>query len=167
MGDVPGLVGIGRKRGGEGVVGSVNECHARIRSFAELAVRICDEAAGADEKREAASSVLRYFTVGLPLHVADEEQSIEPRLRRLGRTEVNAALDVMHAQHHEHEALLARVIPQWRAEQPLVQSDAIALQRALEAHLVEEERVILPAINALSDVEQRAILDEQRTRRER
>lgn len=166
MGDVPGLVGIGRKRGGEGVVGSVNECHARIRSFAELAVRICGAEAGEDERREAAAKVLRYFTVGLPLHVADEEQSIEPRLRKLGRAEVNAALDVMHAQHHEHEALLARLVPQWRAEEPLQKSDAIALRASLETHLVEEERVILPAIGALSDVEQRAILDEQRARRE-
>src|SRR6185503_9035331 len=73
------------KRSGDELTGSLLDCHERIRRFTALALELGRVAPpGAPEAleqiREAAAGVPRYFTVALPLHSADEEQSVEPRL---------------------------------------------------------------------------------------
>jgi hemerythrin-like domain-containing protein len=118
--------------------------------------------------------VHRYFTQALPLHVADEEQSIEPRLRALGRADLDAALARMEAQHDEHEPMLARLIPRWAqlAERPeaalaaATRADAGSLVRAMEDHLSAEEQSILPAVASLPVEQQQAIAAEMRARRD-
>src|SRR5262249_41457252 len=102
--------------------------------------------------------------------VADEEQSIEPRLRALGRSQVDAALALMTAQHDEHETLLAHLVPRWAelATRPdaalaaATRADAETLARALEEHLAAEEREILPVVASLPEDQQRAIAAEMR-----
>src|SRR5205085_2176160 len=77
-------------------------CHARIRHFTDLAIRLGREghAAPADQIRAAASALQRYFGIALPLHEADEERSVEPRLRAANAgAEVEAALGAMFEQH--------------------------------------------------------------------
>jgi len=73
------------------------ECHGRIRAFLAMARRVGE-----------AIQVHRYFTLALPLHARDEEESILPRLR--GRDPVlDLQLDVMVREHQEHQRPLGRL----------------------------------------------------------
>jgi hypothetical protein len=104
------LIKLGARESGGDVVDALLECHERIRRFAALAVTLAEaRAPGAEEVREAAGQVRRYFLEALPLHVADEDESIVPRLR--GRdAEVDAALATMSAEHEGHRAPLAELV---------------------------------------------------------
>ncbi len=140
-------------------------CHARIRSFSDLAVKLARATDyGLAERREAAGRVVRYFTEAFPKHVDDENESVLPRLR--GRSpELDAALDAMAREHDEHlpsvRALVARCerfdAPDGAVDEALA-AEAAALRAALEAHLAAEEAVILPALRALLTADERAAL---------
>src|SRR5512138_518956 len=97
-------------RPAEDVVDLLAECHVRIRSFGDLAVLLAgaNGPSGADV-RDAAGRVRRYFAEALPLHVADEEESVLPRLA--GRDPaVDRALVTMHREHGEHAPVIGRVV---------------------------------------------------------
>src|SRR5512137_1703443 len=86
------------------------ECHGRIRTFLAMARRL-GEARGepAEAVSAAAVQVHRYFTLALPLHARDEEDSILPRLR--GRDpRVDRELEAMVREHREHESPLGRLV---------------------------------------------------------
>jgi iron-sulfur cluster repair protein YtfE (RIC family) len=131
------------------------ECHGRIREFCALARRLADVAAPDDVTAQAAHRVHRYFTEALPLHAADEDETLEPRLR--GRSpDLDAALDRMSREHQEHQPLLTRLCelthtlsaePAQRGRLAAELSDvARQLETALLDHLEQEERNIIPAI---------------------
>src|SRR3569832_2824179 len=85
----------------ESAVDLLVACHDRIRNFTGMVQKLAHaEGAEADEIRTAASSAHRYFAVALPLHEADEEESMRPRMEAVGRAEITAALDAMTHQHH-------------------------------------------------------------------
>lgn len=170
------LIGIGSKKPPEDVVDLLLDCHTRIRSFSRLAVRIAERTEVADaEIAEAAARVRRYFSVALPLHVADEEESIVPRLT--GRDPaVDAALARMEEEHEGHEEDLRRLVaicaaleeapatlPSVRAELAEV---GTRLVRAFDEHLRSEEETIFPALRSfLPKSEREAIFAELRARR--
>jgi iron-sulfur cluster repair protein YtfE (RIC family) len=152
------------------------DCHARIRSFHGLAVKLADTASPTpDEITGAAASVIRYFTLALPLHVDDEERSILPRLR--GRDPaLDQALEAMRAEHRDIESGLAQVVhlcaqlrdaPARHAElRGALSRAAHALDGAWLRHLGAEEALVFPAMRALLDADaMRAILAEMRGRR--
>jgi iron-sulfur cluster repair protein YtfE (RIC family) len=157
------LIRIGQRGpGGETPGTLLLDCHARIRHFAELAVRLAEVDAPEAEIRDAAARVHRYFTVALPLHVADEELSIAPRLRRF----VPDALDAMEREHRAHTELLQRLIPAWvepRRPDDLL-DDSRLLASELNKHLEAEERLIIPALTHLG-AESHAVVAEMRDRR--
>jgi iron-sulfur cluster repair protein YtfE (RIC family) len=162
-----------------GVLELLVECHARIRHFCALARTLADaKDAPAAEIGEAALRVHRYFGEALPLHAADEEESILPRLR--GREpDVDRELDTMVAEHREHEAAgsaLARVVELSRtlAHDPArlpelagaLREAAEQLTGHFEGHLEREERVIFPAIRRHVDPDLDAwLVGEVRARR--
>jgi iron-sulfur cluster repair protein YtfE (RIC family) len=171
------LIQIGPPKEPSDVVDLLLECHERIRSFAGLACRLGDtREASHDEIRDAAARVTRYFSEALPLHVADEEQSILPRLS--GRSvELDETLQSMHAEHREHDAQLQTLLTTCRALQaspekldelrPALSSTATTLEKEFTTHLEQEERIILPAIRSvLAPDERDAILREVRARRD-
>lgn len=147
-------------------------CHARIRSFVELARRA---ARAADrrpaERLDAAARVRRYFTEALPLHVADEDATVLPRLA--GRSPaLDAALDRMRREHRGHEVALAELVARCEALTTAgvdgrLAAAADALGEELDAHLAAEEAVIIPAIRALDAAERAAMLAEFAARRGR
>jgi iron-sulfur cluster repair protein YtfE (RIC family) len=150
------------------------ECHERIRSFTGLAGRLA--AAGdatPEDVVEAAARVRRYFAEALPLHVADEDDSVAPRLAGLD-AEVDDALAVMAREHREHEeplrALLALCGELAAAPRRAGELGGVVavLEPAFAAHLEREERVVFPAIRRLlAPAQQAALLDEVRARRAR
>ena len=167
-------------RGGgppEDAIGMLLACHQRIRSFSALAVRLA-EASGAprESRAEAAASVHRYFRVALPLHVADEELSLRPRLLATpARDQVAAHLALMSAQHDEVERQLAGLTPSWSAlasspeRSELLRTTAPLardFERLMHDHLALEEQHIFPAARRyLTLGSMQALLEEIRGRR--
>jgi iron-sulfur cluster repair protein YtfE (RIC family) len=132
-------------------------CHQRIRHFTSTAAKLA-HAHGAtnDEIRMAAAGVYRYFAVSLPLHEADEEDTLRPRLDALGDQRVQLALAAMHDQHQAIDELVERLLPLLllveRNPASIEQAggEMCAITKALEeifaAHLQLEEEAIFPAI---------------------
>ncbi len=137
------------------------ECHQRIRVFLALAGRLGEAGAQpAEAVADAAFRIRRYFTLALPLHARDEEDSIAPRLR--GREPaVDAELAAMAREHREHEPPLAVLVeacaqlardPGRRAELAAVLRRATRdLGRHFAVHLAREEEVVIPAARRLLD----------------
>lgn len=158
------------------VVGPLLACHERIRMFSAMAERLASGAHPPEEVAEAASRVARYFRLALPLHVADEELSIRPRLiASAAPARVLEALDAMTSEHITIEELLATLLPRWselgREPERLdalgkaLASDAEELRARFDAHLEAEERIIVPAIAAGLTGAGLAIRGEMRARR--
>jgi hypothetical protein len=157
----------------EGPAGLLLACHGRIRSFTELAARLAGPEAADDAAiADAAARVHRYHAVALPLHQADEEESIEPRLLRAA-PETSPLLEQMRHGHVEIEALVGGLLPRWKriASTPSLRGeletgrDVQRLQLLWGAHLALEEERIFPALSRLAADDLAAILGEMRARR--
>jgi len=149
-------IGRGPKKTPEDIVDLLLACHERIRRFIGMARRIAEaDSPPEHELREAAAQVRRYFAEALPLHVADEEQSILPRLRGTD-PELDASLATMHDEHDAHGPHLERLLALLRELEHTPSRHAALraelaevsahLERDFHAHLDNEEAVILPAI---------------------
>lgn len=152
------------------------ECHERLRQFAALGVALAAwPDPRPDDVADAAVRLVRYFEQALPLHVRDEEESVRPRLMATASLELRRALDDMSREHEDHDALLAKLRPRWRAlsEQPTrldglrheLARDAATLHEQLERHLALEETLVIPAVRALPAGDAAAIVAELRARR--
>jgi hemerythrin-like domain-containing protein len=127
---------------------------------------------------EAAASVLRYFTVALPLHSADEDASVAPRLLALTLpVDIRDAVKGMTAQHDTlHETIrelsigwaeVARDAAALHEFAPTLAPKSATLDTLFGVHLAMEESTIFPAIRALlPEHERNAILNEIRARRD-
>jgi iron-sulfur cluster repair protein YtfE (RIC family) len=170
------LVKIGPSNESSDIVDLLVACHDRIRFFIDLAGRLAETTgASPEEVREAAARVVRYFSESLPLHIADEEKSILPRL--VGREQLlDRTLETMCEEHHNHEPQTERLLAICRRVQnapeelPQVRAELRGITSRLAAdfktHLVQEEAVILPAIKRfLSDDDRQSMVQELRARR--
>lgn len=150
-------------------------CHGRIRGFMATARAIATrDDAEDDAVRASARAVLRYFRVALPLHSADEDDTIAPRMKGRGVT-VDAALATVASDHRTMESSLATMCalldaierdPSSRA----ANRDALAaivgeLDAFWERHLGLEEAVLVPALRELAGTEIDSIRTEMRSRR--
>jgi iron-sulfur cluster repair protein YtfE (RIC family) len=164
----------------EDAVDLLLDCHRRIRHFTEVAARLAVAGdAPAAEIAEAASRVLRYFTVALPKHSADEDESIAPRLAALALPEqVRAAVDTMTRQHVTLHEVLGELAPHWRAvgaDPGRLPEHAGEMERLVSRlgalwgmHLAMEETVVFPEVRrALTPEALGEIAAEMRARRER
>jgi hemerythrin-like domain-containing protein len=153
-------------------------CHQRIRHFTEVALRLAQNESGTSsaERVNAVQSVLRYYTQALPLHEADENDSLHPRLRRVLPEGVLAeANEAMVQQHTKIDALIARLVLAWRElerDPQHPQADLLPqterLQQLWTSHLQLEEEQVIPAMQRyLPADELRAIEAEMRARRQR
>jgi iron-sulfur cluster repair protein YtfE (RIC family) len=171
------LIQIGSSKESAGITDLLLECHQRIRYFLSLASRLAQIAAPShDEITDAAGRITRYFSEALPLHVADEEETVVPRLS--GRTaQLDAALQGMHDEHLEHEPQISTLVEMSRTLQTSPEkleelrhsllTTASKLEKELTAHLEQEEQIVLPAISVwLSQEEQVTMLNELRARRD-
>lgn len=162
------------------------ECHERIRRFTSMAEWLAHATPatvapehGAPEAavKETAEAVLRYFTVALPHHSADEDRSLAPRMLALPLgDELASAVRRMTDQHTTLEETIASLVPAWRA----VAADPAALLehsapmarhverlRGLwDTHLHLEEMIVFPAARLrIAASDQREMLLEMRARR--
>lgn len=161
----------------EHAVDLLTDCHRRIRHFTALAAKLAhSQAASNKEISDAAAAVHRYFSVALPLHEADEEQTLRPRLAGVGAEKLDHAVRAMSDQHMAIDELLERLLPLLllvRSNPEVLHaagtemcSIAKALDEMFQAHLQMEEEVIFPAVrSALPESVQQAMLDEMKERR--
>lgn len=134
-------------------------CHARLRHFMQLGRTLADaESAPQPQIAEAASSVFRFFNLALPLHEADEANSLFPRLHAAlppGGLEREAA-ETMIEQHKAINELVAELLPLCASigRQPgrmpwvsrRLDQVTLALDQIFAAHLLLEETVVFPSI---------------------
>ncbi len=155
-------------------------CHERIRHFSSVAVKLAHaQGASPADTVEAANALLRYFTVALPLHEADENISLHPRIRKaapvgdLG----GPAVDAMVEQHEHIDIIVERLVPLWT----LVKSSPDKLEELagemcgltsrlselFTAHLELEESTVFPAMaRLLTEAELQTIVQEMKSRRQ-
>lgn len=161
-----------RSREQSSVTDRLLDCHARIRKFCALALRLGAGAPSA-QARDAAEQLHRYFSIALPLHIADEDDSVRPRLERLGDPSVDAALGSMTIEHVEIETTLDVLLDSWLAiaKEPTdarcltTRVPAMALERQMLPHLHDEESFIFPALASLPPGQAEKIVAEMQARR--
>jgi len=170
------LINIGPSKEPSDIVDMLLECHERIHLFVGLARQLAESKhAPKEQVQDAAARIRRYFSEALPMHVADEEKSIQPRLCGR-RPEPDNALEAMLQEHRSHESLVEELVqacgvleafPDLLSEKREGLGRVVAgLERDFGAHLQEEEAVVLPAIRSLlTDEERQAMLEEFRARR--
>jgi iron-sulfur cluster repair protein YtfE (RIC family) len=161
----------------EGAAELLLGCHQRIRTFTELAARLASHEPASDaDVADAARRVHRYHAVALPLHQADEEQSVAPRLEPLVAPEIRYALAGMRRQHLELDETLATLLPIWdrlatepgmRRQLAAPMAKGVARMKELWAHhLSVEEDLIFPELKrVLGAAQLAAIAGEMRARR--
>jgi len=152
-------------------------CHQRIRHFTAAAVKLAHAQGASDEEiRQAAAAVYRYYSVSLPLHEADEEDTVRPRLDPVAGERVRHALLAMADQHQGIYEFVERLMPllqlleQNPGALPKVGGEMCSLTSALDeifrAHLELEEQVIFPAIReSLPESARAEMLTEMQQRR--
>ena len=150
-------------------------CHERIRHFTQVALKIA-ESPDSPDRTDAARAVLRYFQIALPLHEADENDSVYPRLReRLPAGTFAEANTAMVRQHTEIDGVVGELIPEWQSIAEQTKRDAGSalyetterLQGLWDEHLALEEQKIFPAMRKyLTGDDLESIRSEMRGRRE-
>jgi uncharacterized coiled-coil protein SlyX len=133
-------------------------CHARIRHFMQLSRTLATATdAPPEEISDAARALRNYFHLALPLHEADENESLSPRLCLLPPGNlVREAAEAMVEQHRAIDELVAELValcerlqrlPAQLAElAPRMGEINQALGKIFDAHLTLEESVIFPAL---------------------
>lgn len=154
-------------RGGDGsdAIDLLLSCHQRIRHFTALAARLSQTAAPLEQVADAARAVHHYYCQALPLHEADENESVYPRLRAAAPpAELAEANQAMVDQHVTIDRLIEDLLPRWRAvaerpeEAPATATLVARLQAAWDEHLDLEERLVFPALRTWLDPEARAAI---------
>jgi hypothetical protein len=171
-------------------------CHMRIRHFTEMACKLAHaHSADPEQVQRAAAEVHRYFTVALPLHEADENISLHPRLIKalsgeLTKDDVSSApetsllrklggpaADAMVEQHESIDQLVERLVPLCTIlrSQPAKLEElseelhevSEALSEIFTAHLEMEEKTVFPAMQEFLSADELAeIRREMRDRRQ-
>jgi iron-sulfur cluster repair protein YtfE (RIC family) len=152
-------------------------CHTRIREFTALAARLASQETAPDrDVADAAARVHRYYAVALPLHQADEEESIAPRLVAVAPEPLREAIEAMKRQHVALDDVAADLLPLWekvarepgrRADlRPPMEREVGRIQVLWAEHLAVEEQLVFPAVSRLLDAAAREqIAAEMRARR--
>ncbi len=143
------------------------DCHERIRHFMQLSRTLAHaEFAPSSEIAETAEAIARYFSIALPLHEADENETLFPRLKvaLIEGNLVRVAAETMVEQHKAIDELAADLLSICyslnRHPEALptlarrIEDVTRALDKIFDAHLKLEETVIFPAALELLTAEQ-------------
>lgn len=149
-------------------------CHERIRRFADAAVLIVTmPGVSSAEVSEAARAIHRYFSIALPLHIQDEDVSLQRRLEPHANRSMREALTRITHEHITIDGALQQLLPLWslvinepyRARELDLRKPSEALRASFESHLQLEEQHIFPAILQLKEDSAVRIVSEMRARR--
>lgn len=147
-------------------------CHEKVRRFTNLMLKLETHVSkrGVDDNaREAAQSIVRYFTVAAPLHHQDEEDDLFPALRMLTpdamgidlHEVLSEALDRLEAEHQILDQLWGNCsIWLEKLEQGENHSAPVNLKEFVEKyqrHAAQEESEIYPHAALLTQETLRAL----------
>ena len=147
-------------------------CHEELRAFLALSSRLAAGQEPPDSVSASAAAIYDYLMITLPIHMADEDYAIAPKLRTAGAPDVvQQALEVIGHQHSDLQAMIGRMASTWRtlAEQPerlpelasRLASGTARLSAVLEAHLALEEELLVPALGLHLPPETRALIAQE------
>lgn len=147
-------------------------CHEKVRRFTNLMLKLEAHVLkrGVDDNaREAAQSIMRYFTVAAPLHHQDEEDDLFPALRTLSPDALGPALhqalsrslERLEAEHQTLDRLWS-VSSRWlekieRGENHPAPGILGEFVKKYQRHAAQEEAEIYPHAALLSQETLRAI----------
>jgi len=160
----------------------LSDCHRRIEMFLRALIAVADQSRDGSlnaEQREALEKALVYFREAAPKHTADEEESLFPRMRRVGGDEVRAALAQVDALEREHRIAdelhrrIDRLGQKWLASGALAADELTQVRTALaelkniyDRHIaIEDEQVFPLAKKILAAEEQKKVGEEMASRR--
>lgn len=163
-------------------LGLLSDCHRRIEKFLDQLLRVAEQARGGPltgPQQEALEVALRYFRKAAPLHTADEESSLFPRMRAMENptaAEALAALESLEAEHRAADADHAEVDTlgrEWLAEGMLSPAETERLTKTLlrlkamyARHIAVEDMEVFPlAGKLLSEESLRTVGREMAARR--
>lgn len=135
--------------------------HDRLRTFGRLASSLTR--AGQSSPAEVAESsvrLARFFDLAIPIHEADEEETLGTMLPSRA-PELADALRVMKEQHRHLHEILDELRPHWEtlsrdpeslgSEPWDLRSAGRRLDAVLRVHLALEENVVFPVVDRLDD----------------
>ncbi|HVN83209.1 MAG TPA: hemerythrin domain-containing protein [Candidatus Binatia bacterium] len=137
----------------------LSDCHRRIEHFLSVLVTVTRQSRGGaldSEQRDALQVSLRYFAEAEPMHTADEEESLFPRLRAAHHAQAPAAIAIANRLTDEHRNVrahhdrVAALVRRWLDDDSLP-SDAIgdlakdldALAAIYRRHIPTEDEELL------------------------
>jgi hemerythrin-like domain-containing protein len=173
----------GAEHGFDQPIGLLSDCHRRIEHFLAVCQRLIEQFAARPLDRDARinlETALNYFHSASPRHIADEEQSLFPRMRQSADARVQRALaqiDRLESDHRDAErahARLEQIGRRWLADGTITGapreefSKVLAdLTRSYGEHIrLEDEQVFTLASEALDSEAIARIGDEMKRRRE-
>jgi len=173
-------IGTAREAGWDDPIGLLADCHRRIERFLGVLGRIAaldSSAPLGEEAGKALEAALHYFHTSGPLHTADEEESLFPRLREAGAIALAHQTDALEMDHRRAEELhrqseeffLVWTQAALREEQVAALRVAVEQLASLYAgHILIEEIEVFAAARTLLTAEQIAGMGaELRARREK
>jgi iron-sulfur cluster repair protein YtfE (RIC family) len=151
-------------------------CHEhilfRLAALEETAGALRLQGAWSDALLASLCDVLVFLDTAIPMHSADEERSLFPRLRRCppfldhgGDT----PMDCMESEHRQHQRLLAALKRAIMQRDVLATSDAaVAVVNGYRTHIVKEDEILFPWARQLlvDPAELAEMTREMRARRE-
>jgi hemerythrin-like domain-containing protein len=160
----------------------LKDCHRRIEHFLNVLQAVLDqygEGELGDEGRRALKASLSYFLNFAPRHIADEEQSLFPRLRASENEEARAVfaeLDLLERDHRRGEArhqVVEDLAGQWLTAGRIDERTRSRLAAAVSElaamyaeHIrLEEQRVFVLAASALNAEQLHDMGEEMKRRR--
>ncbi len=164
-------------------IGLLRDCHRRIERFLSVLVNIAEQDAGAnldEARRGSLETALRYFREAAPKHTADEEESLFPRLRRIGNVDPQAVMARIESLQHDHQwadashAEVDALGQAWLRDGTLPPEQAARfldllhqLRDMYRDHIAAEDTEVFPAAAAaLSAADRKAIGSEMASRRQ-
>ncbi len=151
----------------------LHDCHEhigeRLARLDALAREVGRDGVLGEKQLANLCELLAFFDTAIPVHSADEEQTLFPRLREaLGDCSGGTPMDCMEHEHVQHQAMMRRL------KQAVVQRDVTGLARAAAAivaayrdHIGKEESILYPMAREL--LTERPVIDamtgEMRARR--
>jgi iron-sulfur cluster repair protein YtfE (RIC family) len=128
----------------------LHDCHEHILERLERLETLGRELTRATELKEAhlavLGDVLSFLDTAVPMHSADEEKSLFPRLRQaMGSVTGQTPMDCMEREHVEHQVMLAglkRAVV--RRDAAAVAREALGIVAGYREHIGREEDVLFP-----------------------
>jgi len=154
-------------------VGLLSDCHRRIESFLSTLLAVASHADGAldTERRNALETALKYFREAAPMHTADEEESLFPLLRLLGRPDISGVLQQLERLESDHKTAeswhreIEGIGQRWLRQEQICPQEAtrlkdlvVSLSELYAAHIAMEEGLVFPMAEAeLSESDKRVL----------